>query len=112
MNNTLFDQDGFIRDPGCWDETLAREIAAREGITQLDAAHWAVIHALRKHYFETDGVPVMRYICREAGLKDHCVSELLADPRLAWRIAGLPNPGEEAKAYMETAEFPDRNRSA
>jgi tRNA 2-thiouridine synthesizing protein E len=47
----------------------------------------------------------MRQICREAGLSEHCVSELFIDPRLAWRIAGLPNPGEEAKVYLETSEL-------
>jgi tRNA 2-thiouridine synthesizing protein E len=49
----------------------------------------------------------MRRICAEAGLEQHCVSDLLDNPQLAWRIAGLPNPGEEALAYMETAELPD-----
>lgn len=112
MNDAHFDQDGFIRDPARWDESLARELAAHEGIARLNAAHWAVIHALRKYFFATDGVPVMRNICRDAGLEDHCVSELLIDPRRAWRIAGLPNPGEEAKAYMSTAEFPDRDDPA
>jgi TusE/DsrC/DsvC family sulfur relay protein len=106
MNDgTRFDQDGFIRDPAGWDEPLARELAEQEGIVRLDEAHWRVIYQLRTHYFETGSVPVMRHICRDAGLEEHCVSELLTDPRRAWRIAGLPNPGEEAKAYIETSEI-------
>jgi tRNA 2-thiouridine synthesizing protein E len=28
------------------------------------------------------------------------MQHLFPSPREAWRIAGLPNPGEEAKAYM------------
>jgi dissimilatory sulfite reductase related protein len=99
-----FDSDGFIRDPKTWNRTLAQTIASREGIPQLGEEAWQVIDALRKHYFETGSVPVLRHICRDAGLEEHCVSDLLADPRRAWRIAGLPNPGEEAKAYLEAAE--------
>ncbi|MFN2329478.1 MAG: TusE/DsrC/DsvC family sulfur relay protein [Chromatocurvus sp.] len=106
-DDTRFDQDGFIRDPAAWDEALADALAAQAGIAPLAAAHWKVIGALRRHYFETGGVPVMRHICRDAGLDEHCVSDLLADPRRAWRIAGLPNPGEEAKAYIETSETHD-----
>lgn len=107
MDPSNFDQDGFIKDPATWNESLGKEIAAQEGITRLTDEHWQIIRQLRRHYFETGGVPVMRHMCREAGLEEHCVSELLSDPRRAWRIAGLPNPGEEAKAYMEAAELHD-----
>lgn len=102
-----FDSDGFIKDPNTWHRTLARSVASREGIPKLGDEHWQVIDELRRHYFETGSVPVMRQICRDAGLEEHCVSDLLADPRRAWRIAGLPNPGEEAKAYLEAAELQD-----
>ena len=97
----LFDAEGFIRNPTAWDRTLGATLAAREGIASLTESHWRVLEALRKHYFEIGGVPVMRHICRDAGLQEHCVSELLEDPRRAWRIAGLPNPGEEARRYLQ-----------
>ena len=103
--DTPFDPDGFIKDPGAWNRELAQSIATREGIPQLGDDHWRVIDELRRHYFETGSVPVMRHICRDAGMEEHCISDLLANPRRAWRIAGLPNPGEEAKAYLETAEI-------
>lgn len=102
-----FDKDGFIKDPHAWDRPLAQAIAAREGLAPLGEDHWRLIDALRRRYFETGSVPVMRHMCRDAGLEAHCVSDLLADPRRAWRIAGLPNPGEEAKAYIDTADIPD-----
>lgn len=105
--DNAFDPDGFIRDPTAWDRTLAQAVARREGVGPLSEDHWRLIDALRRRYFETGSVPVMRHMCREAGLETHCVSDLLADPRRAWRIAGLPNPGEEAKAYIDTAEIPD-----
>jgi tRNA 2-thiouridine synthesizing protein E len=33
-------------------------------------------------------------------LGEHGVQRLFGGCREAWRIAGLPNPGEEAKNYM------------
>lgn len=103
----LFDADGFLRNPTAWDREVGATLAARAGIAPLSDAHWRVLETLRKHYFETGGVPVMRHICRDAGLEAHCVSELLDDPKRAWRIAGLPNPGEEAKVYLQTADLSD-----
>ena len=105
--NIVFDRDGFIINPEDWSIEVAEEIAAREGIDSLSEDHWKVITALRRHYFENHQIPVMRHICRETGLAAHCVSDLLTDPGLAWRIAGLPNPGEEAKAYLVASELPE-----
>ena len=33
-------------------------------------------------------------------LERMCMPDLFRSVRTAWRVAGLPNPGEEAKAYM------------
>jgi tRNA 2-thiouridine synthesizing protein E len=106
-NEIDFDPDGFLANPDDWSVELAREIAAQAGIEPLTEDHWKVITRLRKHYLDNRQIPVMRHICREAGLETHCVSDLLVDPALAWRIAGLPNPGEEAKAYLENSEIRD-----
>lgn len=107
LEDTQFDADGFIEEPVDWDRELALAIASREGITRLNDDHWQIIEELRRYYLETGGVPVMRQMCRDAGLQEHCISELLDNPLRAWRIAGLPNPGEEAKAYLESAELPE-----
>jgi TusE/DsrC/DsvC family sulfur relay protein len=99
------DADGFIKDPGNWSREFAESLAHREGIGPLSDDHWRIIDTLRQRYSENGSVPPMRQICHAAGLKDHCVSDLLADPLRAWRIAGLPDPGEEAKAYLQSAEL-------
>ena len=106
-NHIDFDRDGFIKNPDNWSIAVAEKIAEWEGIAPMSEDHWKVITTLRKLYFINHQLPVMRHICREAGLDTQGVSNLLADPKVAWRIAGLPNPGEEAKVYMETAELHD-----
>ncbi len=107
-DNINFDRDGFMKNLDDWTITAAEKIAARAGIVPMTEDHWKVITTLRRHYFENHQIPTVQHICREAGLEAHRVSDLLADPKLAWRIAGLPNPGEQAKVDPETSEPTDR----
>lgn len=100
-----FDSEGFIENPSAWDKELAQHLASGAGLSALNDDHWRVIGLLRHHYFTTGGVPMMRQICHDAGLRMHCVSDLMENPRIAWQIAGLPNPGEEANSYLASAEI-------
>lgn len=96
-----FDEDGFLQDPGAWDETLAREIAARDGIEGLSEDHFRVINYVRAHHLECGSLPCLRHVGRALGLGDHWVGlHFGSSGKELWRVAGLENPGEEAKAYM------------
>jgi tRNA 2-thiouridine synthesizing protein E len=95
-----FDEDGLLRDPAQWNETLAQTIAQREGVGALNEAHWKVIHSLRQHYARFGAAPAMIQICRLHGQHRHWVHDLFHSCLNAWRVAGLPNPGEEAKTYL------------
>ena len=96
-----FDEDYFLKEPTRWSEALAEEIARHDGLARLTDAQWAVIKSLRRHYFERGSVPMLRHICHLNHLDKRCMDTLfLHGPKEAWRIAGLPNPGEEAKSYM------------
>lgn len=99
MTHPEYDQDGFLVDPSTWDEDLARSIAAEEGINELGAEHWTIIRFLREHY-AAGGLPAVSHVCHVNRLDDLCITDLFHSVGAAWRIAGLPNPGEEAKAYM------------
>lgn len=100
-----FDEDGFLLDPLMWTPGMASEIAQSDGLVQLTTEHWEVIEYLRDHYLRFGMLPVMRHVCQAYELESSCVADLFHDPREAWRIAGLPNPGEEAKAYLDTASL-------
>ena len=95
-----FDEDGFLLDPLSWTPELAIEIADTDGLLNLTPAHWKIIDYLREHYLTSGTLSVMNHVCRVNNLERHCVRELFHNPREAWRVAGLPNPGEEAKARM------------
>jgi tRNA 2-thiouridine synthesizing protein E len=97
---TWFDEDGFLADSGQWTPSLAEDLARQEGIETLTAKHWEVIRLVRERYFSIGALPVMRLVCRAAGLDPKKAHQLFTSCRSLWCIAGLPNPGEEAKSYM------------
>lgn len=100
LSSTLFDKDGFFIDPGQWDSALAQRIADAEGMGELDAMQRELLLTLRDEFEKTGAVTALSHICHLNGLDPDCLHQLFRSPRQAWRIAGLPNPGEEAKAYL------------
>ena len=96
----LFDEDGFLLDAETWNEDLAAHIAGFDGIGPLTDKHWRVIEHLRDHFSRLGGVPAMRLVCRANGISRMQMHELFGNCRAIWRIAGLPNPGEEARSYF------------
>ena len=95
-----FDEDGFLTESECWSSDLADQLARQAGMDQLTAKHWEVIRIVRERYFSIGALPVMRLLCRAAGLDPSQAHQLFSSCRSLWRIAGLPNPGQEARAYM------------
>lgn len=95
-----FDEDGFLFASENWTPSLAEDLAREEGLSELTAKHWEVIHHVRERYFSLGTLPVMRPVCRAVGLDPNKAHHLFSSCKSLWRIAGLPNPGEEAKSYM------------
>jgi tRNA 2-thiouridine synthesizing protein E len=95
-----FDQDGFLVDHEAWSEDLGRAIAAQEGVGPLGEKHWRVIHYIRERFQELGALPSIRRVCRATEVPKAQVYALFGGCLVIWRIAGLPNPGEEAKAYL------------
>lgn len=85
--------EGFLTDPGEWDEELAAVLAARIGIT-LTAAHWDVLRFLRADFAERGETPTLRRVSTTASVP---VKELFAlfpakpAKKMAY-VAGLPKP--------------------
>lgn len=100
----LFEPNGFLADTDSWNEGLARAIAENLGIGTLTDAHWAVVGYLRCHYLNEGTLPWEAHVCRALGLDKGCIHSLFGGPFTAWLVAGLPNPGEEARTYMLNLE--------
>ena len=100
VSPTRFDEDGFLEESEHWTPSLSEHLARQAGMDQLSAKHWEVIHLVRERYYSIGALPVMRLVCRAVGLDRYKAHQLFSSCRSLWRIAGLPNPGEEAKSYM------------
>ena len=99
--DSLLNSDGFLYDPDAWTRLIASEIARHDGLPELTHDHWVIIRELRDHYRDYGAAPpAFSHICHKHHMGKHCVERLFCSEREAWRIAGLPDPGEEAKAYM------------
>lgn len=99
--NTLnFDEDGFLLHSDEWSEATGQLIAELDGLNELGAAHWQVIHFVRERFFRLGAISSVRQICRNNEMSKDEVKDLFGSCLEMWRIAGLPHPGEEAKAYM------------
>ena len=105
-NPKLFDRYGFLIESDRWTEKLAARIAAELGIGKMQSQHFVVIQALRRHYAESQAIHPPLHVCHELGMPKDCIDSLFKGPLNAWKAAGLPNPGEEARVYLDN-QTPD-----
>lgn len=93
------DQDGFLVNLEDWTEPVARILAGREGLSGLSEDQLDILKFLRTYYRKHRFFPIVRYVCKNVHQPAHCVTEKFIDPVTAWKIAGLPNPGEEINMF-------------
>jgi len=60
------DEDGFLLDPGDWNEDVPAAMAARDGF-ELKDDHEGLIDYFREYYEEHQIHPSMHLICKELG---------------------------------------------
>lgn len=89
------DDDGFLANLEDWSETVARVLAAREGVGELSEDKLDILKFMREYYRKYNFFPIVRFVCKNVHQPRNCVTEQFIDPVKAWKIAGLPNPGEE-----------------
>jgi tRNA 2-thiouridine synthesizing protein E len=93
------DDDGFLTKPDGWTEEVAGVLAAGEGIRKLSEDQLAILRSLRTYYRKHSFFPIVRSVCANVHQPRTCVTDQFIDPVTAWKIAGLPNPGEEVIGF-------------
>jgi tRNA 2-thiouridine synthesizing protein E len=92
--------EGFLDRVEDWNEEVAHELAAAEGIT-LTPAHWEILHLLREYYATYDSSPAMRALVKFVRLrlgedKGRSIYLLRLFPgspaKIGSKLAGLPRP--------------------
>ncbi len=89
-----FDQDGFMLEPGLWNDAVARAIGREEDIDEMSEDHWSIVNFIREYWKEHDLAPPVRLICQQCEVSVRQIYKLFtAGPaRGACRVAGLPKP--------------------
>ncbi len=95
----IIDGDGFLVSFEDWDESIARLLAEKEGIPYLLEDQIDILKFLRTYYQKHKFFPIVRYVCKNVHQPKNCVTDKFMDPVKAWKIAGLPNPGEEVNMF-------------
>ncbi len=98
-NFTRLDEEGYLLDASSWDPAFT-ERRAQEANLKLTPLHWQLIELIRDKYLRLGALPPMRSVCRAVGIDKNELKAQFGSCLALWKMAGLPNPGEEAKAYM------------
>ena len=91
------DDEGYLIDPGAWNEQLAAVLALQENIDLTDA-HWVAIRFMRDYYQEHQVIPDVRFVTRHLtqrlGGSRNLIFELFpyGYVKQACRIAGMKRP--------------------
>jgi tRNA 2-thiouridine synthesizing protein E len=91
----VLNDDGFLMEPGEWDEEVALALAqAEEGLDDLTDEHWKVISYIRGYYEEKEMAPMVRKVCKNSGFSLRHIFELFPSgpAKGACKLAGLPKP--------------------
>jgi dissimilatory sulfite reductase related protein len=88
------DEDGFLQEPGIWNEAVAADFATTEGVSALTPDHWKIINYLRNYYLQFGIAPMIRKVCKETGFKLNEIYHLFPSgpAKGACKLAGLPKP--------------------
>lgn len=95
----ILDDEGFLIVTQDWNRAFT-ERKALEVNVELTDRHWALIDLIRDKYLRLGALPPMRTICKSVGIDKSTIKQQFGSCLTLWKMAGLPNPGEEAKAYM------------
>ena len=94
------DENGLLQHPQQWTTEVAGQLAQKLNLAPLTDEHWCVINDMREHYQRFSVVPPIHNICHKHGQDEFWVAHLFNNSLNAWRVAGLPDPGEEARTYL------------
>lgn len=98
-NKVVVDEDGFLVNFEEWSEKIAHVLAKKEGQKTLTEDQLDILKFMREYYRKYNFFPILRYVCKNVHQPKGCINEKFIDPVQAWKIAGLPNPGEEVMMF-------------
>lgn len=88
------DAEGFLEDPAQWNEEIAAQIAAENGVEDLTDRHWMVVNYMRDSYLRDGAAPSIRTLGKASGVPIKELYQLFpkGPAKLAAKVAGIPKP--------------------
>ena len=87
-------EEGFLVDPTQWNESMAVQLAKREGIEAMNDQQWKVVRFMRAEYEAKGAGPSVRVLGKTSGvtIKELYLLFPKGPAKLAAKIAGIPKP--------------------
>ena len=96
-----YDAEGYLIDPGQWNESVARLLAANEGI-ELESDYWSILRFMRDYWSIQRVAPdvrhVVEFLVKEQGIGKKAAKQHLFSlfpygyVKQACKIAGMQRP--------------------
>lgn len=88
------DEDGFIQEPGKWNEEVAVDLAKTENAFPMGEDHWKLVNYLRDYYLKYEIAPPIRMLVKQTGIDLKTIYQLFpgGPAKGACKVAGLPKP--------------------
>jgi TusE/DsrC/DsvC family sulfur relay protein len=102
----LLDDEGYLVNSEDWSEEVARALAQREGIGQMDKEKIDMLKFIREYYQKHNFFPILNAVCKNVHLPKDCVSVEFMNPLKAWKLAGFPKPDENIVSILEHGQTP------
>ncbi len=100
------DEEGYLVNFDDWNEAVANELAKKEGLGSLTPDRIDALKFIREYYKKYNFFPIVNAVCKNIHKPKNCVQEEFINPLIAWKIAGLPKPGEPIVSLLEAGQSP------
>ena len=71
VGESALDEEGFVKIPSLWNDSLAKQMAEDQFNITLTDLHLQIIRFVREFYLKWESMPMMKTI------KDHCARQLV-----------------------------------
>lgn len=100
------DEGGYLVNFDDWDDAVADLLAKREGIAALTEDQHDALRFIRSHYRKYHFFPILNAVCKNIHHPRNCLQDEFLNPLIAWKIAGLPQPGEPIISLLAAGQSP------
>ena len=100
------DDGGYLVNIDDWNEQVACALAEREGVDELTKERIDILKFIREYYKKYNFFPILNAVCKNVHQPKNCINEKFMDPLTAWKLAGLPQPGEDIINIVKYGQTP------